>query len=242
VIIANYTYREEGSPVWYLGTGASQEGVFELDDAGYAAYSYDHQGGSAIEMPIESAEFRLDFKSGQQQIECAIENPSSRLFPASLDWSQESDTVRWCPELLNPSDKQPLRQVGGMWYAGEEDAGWGITVRMWGQLMFIVVYFYDQAGEPTWAIASGTVSSDWPQDGPATFDLLETTGFCRTCDPVSIETRNIGTMEISLIDASRTFLEHNWVSIEALPGDDETPWVRSQVPLVILSDPPQQVQ
>jgi hypothetical protein len=38
-------------------------------------------------------------------------------------------------------------------------------------------------------------------------------------------------------EASRDFNEYNWVSVEALPGEDELAWTRDRAPLVLLSDP-----
>jgi carboxyl-terminal processing protease len=236
-IVVNYTYRQDASPVWYLATGNSQQGVFELDETGYASYTYDYGNGSTSRHLIEPASFTLDYKAGQQQIGCAIDNPSSRESPASLDWQQEDLTTRWCPELYRFDNAAPIRNIGGLWYAGETDRGWGVTIRLQGQTLVVVLYFYDQSGQPVWAIASGQVSSSWPEDGPVALDLNEARGYCFSCGKQAIETRIIGRIELSLSDASRSFLDDNWISIEALAGDDEQPWVRDHTPLVILSDP-----
>lgn len=236
-VVVNYTYRPDGSPVWYLGTGRTSEGVFRLDEGSDASYTYDHDMGPAQRHPVDQAMFTLDFKSGQQQIECAIANPSSREFPASLDWRQQDQAAHWCPELYRFGPAAPLRNIDGLWYAGEADRGWGLTVRMQGRLLFIVLYFYDQAGQPVWAVAGGEVPADWPGGGAVSLDVLETRGYCFSCERQPVEHRIAGRMELSLAEASRNFSEQNWVSIEVLAGDDEQPWIRSHAPLVILSDP-----
>jgi hypothetical protein len=164
-VIVNYTYRPDGTPVWYLATGSTAEGVFRLDEGSYASNTYDYAQGTAQPQSVEQALFTLDFKAGRQQIECAIANPSSREFAASLDWRQSDDATRWCPELYRFDTAEPLRSIDGLWYAGEQDRGWGLTVRMQGRTVFVVLYFYDQSGQPVWAIASGKVPGDWPASG-----------------------------------------------------------------------------
>jgi hypothetical protein len=236
-VIVNYTYRPDRSPVWYLATGTTESGVFRLDEGSYASYTYDRGTGSIEQHPVDPATFTLDFKAGQQQIECAIADPSSREFPASLDWRQQDEATRWCPELYRFRPSGPLRHIEGLWYAGEGDRGWGLTVRMQGRMLFVVLYFYDQSGEPVWAIASGEVPGDWPESGPVSLDLLETRGYCFTCEREPIEHRVIGRIELSLAEASRDFNEYNWVSLQALPGEDELAWTRDRAPLVLLSDP-----
>jgi hypothetical protein len=236
-IIVNYTYREDGTPIWYLATGQTENGLFRLDDYSYAAYQYEHDSGEILQQVVDSAEFTLDFKAGQQQIECAIANPSSREFPASLDWQQKDQRTRWCPELYRFDVAEPLRNISGLWYAGENDAGWGMSVRMQGQVLFVVLYYHDQGGQPTWAIASGRVSTNWPDDGPAILDLFETSGYCFRCEKKPVETRLAGRIRLSLRKASHVISADNWATIEALAGDDSQPWLRNHSQLVLLSDP-----
>ena len=236
-IVVNYTYRRDGTPIWYFATGRTEDGVFRLDENSYASYTYDYATGSTEQHLVDQANFTLDFKAGQQQIECAIADPSSREFPASLDWRQQDRATRWCPELYRFGPSEPLRRIEGLWYAGEGDRGWGLTVRMQGQLLFVVLYFHDQSGQPVWAIASGEVPGDWPESGAVSLDLLETRGYCFTCEKEPVEHRVIGRIELSLAEASRDFNEYNWVSVEALPGEDELAWTRDRAPLVLLSDP-----
>jgi len=226
-VVVNYTYRADGSPIWYLATGRTEAGVFRLEEDSYASYTYDHGSGSVEQHLVGQAAFTLDFKSGQQQIECAIANPSSREFPASLDWRQQEQSTRWCPERYRFGPAEPLRRIDGLWYAGEEDRGWGLTVRMQGRLLFAVLYFYDQAGQPVWATASGEVPADWPDSGSVSLDLLQPRGYCFTCEREAIEHKVIGRIDLSLAEASRDFTESNWASIEALAGDDQQlnhPW------------------
>jgi len=236
-ILVNYTYRPDGTPVWYLATGSAEAGVFRLDEGSYSSYTYDFGSNSATQHPVAQAKFTLDFKAGQQQIECAIANPSSREFPASLDWRQQEDATRWCPQKQRFGPTERLREIEGLWYAGEEDRGWGLTVRMQGRTLFVVLYFYERSGRPSWAIATGQVSEEWPMDGPVALDLIGMRGYCFSCEPHPIEERIIGRIELSLAEATRDVAEDNWVSVEALPPTDGQPWLRNHVPLVLLSDP-----
>jgi hypothetical protein len=61
--------------------------------------------------------------------------------------------------------------------------------------MFVLVYYPDANGLPTWAVASGPLSN-----GNANLQVMaRTNGYCRTCTPPATSTTSpIGTLTLSL--------------------------------------------
>jgi len=61
--------------------------------------------------------------------------------------------------------------------------------------VFVLVYYPDASGLPTWAVASGTLSN-----GNANLQVLaRTNGYCRTCaPPATTATSPIGTLTLNL--------------------------------------------
>ncbi len=52
-------------------------------------------------------------------------------------------TVVAAPAPLNYSD---------MWWVGEAENGWGMSIQQHGNIQFVAIYVYDSAGKPTWYV------------------------------------------------------------------------------------------
>ncbi len=55
-------------------------------------------------------------------------------------------TVAAAPGPLNYSD---------MWWVGEAENGWGMSIQQHGNVQFVAIYVYDTAGKPTWYVVPG---------------------------------------------------------------------------------------
>ena len=49
----------------------------------------------------------------------------------------------------------PANPLQDMWWVGFDENGWGMSVVQHGEQLFVVIYTYDQAGQPTWFVTSG---------------------------------------------------------------------------------------
>jgi hypothetical protein len=47
--------------------------------------------------------------------------------------------------------------VQDLWWAGSAENGWGLTITQQADVLFVAMYIYDDAGNPTWLTASGTL-------------------------------------------------------------------------------------
>ena len=49
-----------------------------------------------------------------------------------------------------------------MWWAGEAENGWGMSIQQHGNIQFIAIYVYDSAGKPTWyVLPNGTWNANF---------------------------------------------------------------------------------
>ena len=124
-----YTYRADGSPVWYLSVGT-------LTVAGQIAPLTEiTRNADGTRNIVEVGQLRLRFATPETAV---------------MDWNigAQSGTI---PDLkfLRFSDQPTRAQANGLWYTPEEP-GWGVSVWSQGSQEFWVHYIYDQQGRPTW--------------------------------------------------------------------------------------------
>jgi hypothetical protein len=66
--------------------------------------------------------------------------------------------------------------LSGLWYAGEQESGWGIHFTQRHELLFAAFYTYDTSGNPKWYVASAcAMPSSAATSGKCTGDLYEVT-------------------------------------------------------------------
>lgn len=62
-------------------------------------------------------------------------------------------TVAAAPSPLNYSD---------MWWVGDSENGWGMSIQQHGNIQFVAIYVYDSAGKPTWyVLPNGTWNANF---------------------------------------------------------------------------------
>ncbi|MFK8012106.1 MAG: hypothetical protein AB8B80_08715, partial [Marinicellaceae bacterium] len=84
---------------------------------------------------------------------------------------------------------------GGTWWSGLDDNGWGFSVAFSGDLMVVIMYYFDADGNPRWAqgIQPGFQIGD-----EITLDLLELTGYPRDAELTEITDVLAGTVTMTM--------------------------------------------
>jgi len=228
-VVYAYDFRENGSPVWYLGYSDTAAGQLRVEEGSIYEYTYDYASGS-ISPAAPEFTINMDFKGGVFEIPCAVSSPELLTSPAQLIWQTSDGVERRCLEKMRFSIDQAPVNYTGLWFGGPEDDGWGFSVNHEGDVMVVLVYFYDESGQATWAIGSGI------RDGndPLAMGLLKVTGFCVTCETQEVEFEELGTLTISLTGVTGNATEDNWVSLDL---SAESPWNRERMPLFLLTAP-----
>jgi alpha-tubulin suppressor-like RCC1 family protein len=65
-----------------------------------------------------------------------------------------STTSRTVSTNIVVSENGPKRYAD-MWWAGQEENGWGLSIQQNDKTMFVVIFVYDTAGRPTWYVLPG---------------------------------------------------------------------------------------
>jgi hypothetical protein len=247
-----YTYDQEGQPQWYIANATlSEDMVFE---SSLDLVTWNDQRSPAAQIdPSRSGEIRLDLDPPIDHPACADRrgyDPAGNekwLF-AVLDFNLPDGSGTWCLEPLRFGREPAFPQEGsGSWYAADPaDSGWGLSVmtRNYGPRPIIntVVYYYDEAGEPTWAI--GVAGADYMLpygsvgDG-VEIDMLHVNGFCRTCEPTSTEMLPAGTLRLRINEQSFEPSSGNQIMLLDVADHGEVGgrWLRENIGIRLLSSP-----
>lgn len=171
-ILFFYTYDQNGDPEWYLGVAEIKDGVISgpLDRFTYDAQSNPPQ----LADPGSGGRFALDWRSAAVDGACNDGvNRSGAEQAAAFYWQTGSESGVWCTQFLFGGDPAGSPYHGGVWFAGEEDSGYGFSMSQELTTEIAIVYYYDSSGQPRWALGSG--------ESGALIDLENYKGYCRTC-------------------------------------------------------------
>lgn len=83
--------------------------------------------------------------------------------------------------------------MSGAWYAGDAEDGWGLSLQQRGDLLITIAYLYDGAGQPRWLLGTTNITGE----SSITVDMLQYSGYCRTCQPIPISSELAGTITLS---------------------------------------------
>jgi hypothetical protein len=244
-ILVFYTYNASGQPEWYFAQGNLVDGVFVAGIASvgntllYSTYGSNLGFGQLKPTPQANPAglVTVDFNQASRSPACRNVDRSGQPMLGVMSWTIGSDSDNWCVEPLIPANRHASPDYNGHWYA-PPDSGWGMEVLDYdgnasSSTVFVLVYYPDANGLPTWAVASGTLGN-----GNANLQVLaRTNGYCRTCTPPATSTTNpIGTLTLSLTPGAGTNRDTGTASFTInYPGGGS--FSRSNDPITQLSLP-----
>jgi hypothetical protein len=198
-VFTMYTYDEAGHPEYYQTIGPLVDGVFvpltqnftredgSTNTNSLLRFFYD-ETRSPPQFPDPSADFigrlGIDFVDPDTYPECRDELTATRPTEdglAVMRWRIDSNQTRfWCMTPLLPAATRSGPDFTGLWYAGDDDSGWGFSVTNASigdrELMIAILYYPDAEGRGRWAFAF----TDDYQPGQ-TIPLRQRIAYCRTC-------------------------------------------------------------
>lgn len=241
--------RRVPAPGLYFASARDGEGVdlhHDGDTGAVLTYGYDDAGDSEWLLsagPLESADWNRGFRryagaestlvdgfdfdghAGPYTPACARIDQRDAGGLARWQWPVDGgSTFDLCVEPLLPASAGAL---SGLWAGPPEEHGWGVSVHQRGDLLSVVVYAYDDAGNPRWLIGTGQLQGD----GSATVALQRIRGFCRACAPQPVVSEPAGSLRLMLQADGAGSLD---IDAEFAPGSR---WQRDGMPLFrLLSD------
>ena len=252
-ILVFYTYSDSGAPEWYLATGNIVDGVFvgSLDGDGntllYSTYGPNNGFGQLNPTPQANVygSVIVDFNQAANSPVCRDVDRTGAPLLGVMSWAigpsaQSATAGDWCIEPLVTQNQRAAPDFTGHWFA-PTDGGWGMEILNFNgnassSSIFVLVYYPDKNGLPTWAVASGTMNNF-----TANLQLLErANGYCRTCaPPATTQTNVIGSMTLKF-NAAAAGSTPTGTATFTLNYSGGTSFSRSNDPVTMLSLPPGQ--
>lgn len=224
-----FTYGDDGAPEWYLAIGKLVGGAFtgELFRFIYDGNDTPPQSGASVGMA------EIEFGVTAEAAACDDgTNRTSAVSLATFHWEIDGESGNWCVEPLVVGGAPPSPNFTGHWFAGSADEGWGLTIYQQGDVLFVVLYFYDGSGQPRWMLGSSQSFSNGD-----TLTMEQFTGFCRDCTPTMLQPQQGGTLKLTFTEPSQT-PDGNRTTIDVTyQGPEGGDWTRNDVPIQLLSDP-----
>jgi hypothetical protein len=137
-----YAYDASGKPTWYVMPG----GAWNEAKTVYSGALYVPRGSPYS--AYDAAKFTVGPSVGEVSISF------SDAAHVALDYTIEGVAGRKVVERqpFGPRDAASGITVGDMWWGGEAQDGWGISVLQQFRTLFSVWFTYDAAGAPTWFV------------------------------------------------------------------------------------------
>lgn len=249
LVVAFYSYREDGSPEHYIAYGPVIDGVFRpsYNEGPHAQAPGDSLVRYLVRLNpstirpdpnsdgLMAIDFNVDPREGSDASACRDGRP---LGSRHAVMSALIDGVRsvWCIEPLVAEANRVTPDDTGLWYVLSEP-GYGLTVATartaaGTTLLFGALYFPDANEQPNWAFFQTTDFT-----GDATLTAFERAGYCRNCAAPAAQAIGVGTVRIrrggSAADP-RLILDLD-VASRRTPG---TRFVRQAASFQRLSQPP----
>jgi subtilisin family serine protease len=158
--LAWYTYREDGTPTWYLGVGpaaTAQQGVWRVP---IQRFSWDGSAATGVDV-------------GYGQI--ALTDPSHMVFSFELDGQAGSEPVVFIDGGACAQLNGVPAEITGLWYSPAR-SGTGHTINAYPGLESNGAYFYDALGIARWALAQSTPFGTLPMT------IKQLSGTCPLCN------------------------------------------------------------
>ena len=207
-----FTYNDAGESEWLLSIGSEADGVIHADQSGPLRYVM--ANGQTAPEPIVFADFLWDQTDLTREIEC----DSSKV--AHAETVIDGTLTSWCVGALLNGD----HVASGVWFAGEADSGWGLTVDIRDSVAVVIAYLYDSTGRPVWLLGQ---TDAWADGAAITMNRYE--GYCRECPPTPLTVTEVGTLSLTP-DGENLILDMDVTAGAANPR----PWQRFDTRLVRL--------
>lgn len=176
-----YTYRPNGTPVWYLASAPVAGSSWNAP-----LYEYFWNGKSAEATNIGSLE--LEFKSFDSAImHYSIHNQSG------------SEEIKYFEFNLPPTQTE----LTALWYPPSQP-GRGLTLSTIGNKSVAIVYHYDDNGKPIWLIGSLKQSIQFGTEISIPVDFV--TGYCLYCTTTNTQATRAGSIKLTFNSESNAQL------------------------------------
>ncbi|MBK9266201.1 MAG: S8 family serine peptidase [Polyangiaceae bacterium] len=175
VLLTWFTYRPDGTPIWYLAESKEVNGKFTA--------------------PLYTAQWinNQAVKTVHGEMTLSTTSPTTGTLSWVLDGVAGSEPIEYL--LFDNAGAAP--NITGSWYPPTQP-GWGVVLDMQGDTLVPQVTLYDASGQPMWLQFNGG-----PWNGFITLTQVTGVNLCPGCvGPTSYTGVNVGSMQIKNINGT----------------------------------------
>jgi hypothetical protein len=241
-----YSYDGDNYPTWYSDLGLfekTQEDYWNISEEQLriVKYNYDYDTNTIVPQTEASdvgymAHNKCSERYGDVNLSYGFGDRTGAGGPTGLPM----ETGNWCSQPLVDYYKQAENNMSGLWWAGDNDSGWGWSIELIDNDMgttdiVLLLYYYDAQGNPRWLIGNQS-GFEAGQSISISMDMVK--GYQRSETTTDVELLEAGTIEITLNQASNNLLNAGTMSIDVTyPGAEGGNWVRNNIPIALFSTP-----
>lgn len=165
-----YTYNDDGTPTWYLASGAySSDWTATLN-----AFTWD-------------ASTRTTTVEEKGTVNIVFENARVSTFSWDLDGRIGSEPFQYFAYSGGSTIKQHTSA-----YYDPADSGWGVSVSTQGNVLVSIIFYYDETGAAKWALGTGQTDDE-------SIPMYYNTGFCPDCNLTTRTQDLVGSLEMNFM-------------------------------------------
>ncbi len=233
-----YSYDDEGKPQWY----ASLNRYTKFDWNGNDSYYFTAVDNS------KAIHYFYDYNTQTAQIDMSSENMGYLFYSGSnqdntldkFSYIMGEEFDNWNIQPIIQNSQIPENNFSGLWWAGADDPGWGVSLsfvqRDGFQEVVAILYFYDEFGNPRWLIGQ---SAGFETNQDIVVDMKQINGYGRMQNYVELTEISAGTITLNLQQASKELGQAGSMSMDVFYPDDQPNdnWVRNNIPISLFSKP-----
>jgi hypothetical protein len=203
VFAAWYTYDSAGKPKWYVATCAGASGASgTCNGTLYQVTGPNFFGGGFNPGQVVAA------NAGTLTLNFSNANAATMTFTVG---SVTRANIAITRQPLGSGTTPPAVDFSDIWWNASE-SGWGAAMAQQFGTAFLAWYVYDNAGKPTWLVATCTMSGT-----ACTGTLYRTTGpaLGPTFNPAQVAATQAGTVIVTFTDANNATIDY---IVDGVPG------------------------
>ncbi len=196
-----FVYDAAGKPVWYAMPGGNWNADFT---------TFSGQLAKPTSSPLNAynpAQFNAGGAVGT--ISISYTSPSTASLQYEINGIAGQKSIQ--RQSFGPVDNAPGLQVGDMWWAGESQNGWGVSITQQYRTLFAAWYSYDPAGNATWyTMPGGAWNGNTYTGGLAAVTSSPWLGV--NYNPSLFAATQVGTVSFAFQDANNATMTYNFTA------------------------------
>jgi hypothetical protein len=212
LVYLQYTANPDRSPVWYITADGSRQNNQAYNDLLHFSHN-----GPFLTSP------RTIVKVGESVT--TLINADKAVQTRTINGQFSADILESFIFAAGPTPQQRT----GLWFYPVE-SGWGGTVGTQGDTEVLIIYLYDNAGQPYWTLGSGANAA--VED----IELLYFNAFCPHCPSVPVQSFPVGSMRVNY-NGSNISATVQDININVNNGEHDSQWNRTNIPWNLLTAP-----